>query len=104
MVRPYAGLSNRLRVLASAKIMAALTDRHLVIDWYSVPDEIPGEWRDFFLNPLTMFNESPLPKEGCTLERITQSQANDPIVKNLGSQNNEDNKPSEKNPWRYYKI
>jgi hypothetical protein len=88
IVRPYAGLSNRLRVLASAKIMAALTDRHLVVVWDIVPNETPGRWKDFFLNPMTSFGQSPLPREGCTLKRVTEAPPNDPIIKNLGDQNN----------------
>ncbi len=87
VVRPYAGLSNRLRVLASAKIMAALTDRYLVVDWSVVPDELPGTWQDFFLSPMTTYEQSPLAKEGCTLDMIHNAPENDPKIKNLGNAN-----------------
>ena len=87
VVQPYAGLSNRLRVLASAKIMAAITDRYLVVDWSVIPNELPGTWQDFFLSPMTTYEQSPLWQEGCSLERIKNAKEDDPVIKNLGDRN-----------------
>lgn len=87
VITTFAGMANRLRILASAKIMAALTDRQLVVDWPVKSDELPGKWTDFFINPLIVFENSSLEKEGCSLSTIKNAQAGDAKIKNLGTQN-----------------
>lgn len=87
VVKTYAGMGNRLRILASAKIMAALTDRELLVDWPVIDNEMPGRWKDFFRNSLTMYEDSSLAKQGCLLQKIESAEPGDPIIKNLGSQN-----------------
>src|SRR5580658_4515937 len=87
VVTPWAGMANRLRTLASAKIMAAITDRELIVDWKVLPNELPGTWKDFFNNSLTTFERSALPSEGCTYKVITTAWKGDPIIKNMGVQN-----------------
>lgn len=87
VVTPFAGTSNRLRVLASAKIMAALTDRQLVVDWDIIEKEMPARWNQLFRNPMTTFEQSPLAKEGCSLKKITSAPEGDPTILNLGNQN-----------------
>ncbi len=88
VVTPWAGMGNRLRTIASAKIMAGITDRKLVIDWRINPKEMPGQWYDFFLTPLTFFDESDLYlTENCTLTDIKKAKPGDPYVLNLGSPN-----------------
>jgi hypothetical protein len=88
VIKTYAGMANRLRILASARIMAALTDRHLVVHWPINPREMAGTWSDFFLNPLTLFENSPLAlKDHCTLKDISQAYVGDSYIKNLGNLN-----------------
>lgn len=90
VVYPYAGLANRLRVLASAKILAAATDRHLVVDWPVIRNEIPAKWHELFLTPMTMFEQSSLKNEGCTLSEIKSAPPEHPVIKNVGAKNDYD--------------
>lgn len=89
VVTTFAGMANRLRLLASAKIMAALTGRQLVVDWPILENEMPGAWKDFFQNPIVTFEDSMLAKQGCRLESITSAES-DSVIKNLGNQNYND--------------
>lgn len=86
LITPYAGMGNKLRVLSSAKIMAAVSGRHLLIDWTLLKDEMPGFWSDFFLNPLTTYEQSSLYRQGCSLKSIKNA-TSDTNIKNLGNQN-----------------
>lgn len=90
VITTFAGTSNRLRTLASAKIMAALTDRELVIDWPILDKEMPARWKDLFRNPLTTYEYSSLWQEGCSIEKIKAAAPGDPVIKNLGVQNDTD--------------
>jgi hypothetical protein len=87
VVEPFAGTSNRLRTIASAKIMAAVTERQLVVHWKLFKDEMPALWSQLFKNPLTMFDHSMLLFEGCTLDKITSAEAGNAVIRNLGDQN-----------------
>lgn len=87
VVTPFAGTTNRLRVIASAEILAKITDRKLVIDWTLFAGEMPSPWKNLFRNPSTMFEDSNLISEGCSLARIKSAKANDPVIKNLGNLN-----------------
>lgn len=87
VITPYAGLGNRLRILASAKIMAAISDRKLVIDWGILDKEMPGNFDDFFLNPLITYEKSDLKNHGCTLKKIRNAKGDDKNIKNLGNKN-----------------
>lgn len=108
IVTPFAGTTNRLRVLASANILAEVTKRKLVINWYLNPGEMPAQWNELFLNPLNTFEKSTLPEEGCTLEEITNAQAGDRVIKNLASLNDETGQkrirqiPKDKEPIVYF--
>lgn len=88
VVQPYAGVSNRLRVLNSAAIMAKLTGRELVVEWRLIEKETPVRWDQLFKNPMTMFDQSSLASAGCSLDMIKSAKPGNPIIKNLGNKNN----------------
>ncbi len=83
----FAGMGNRLRVIASAEIVARITGRQLVVDW-PINIHMPGHWQNFFSSPLVTFDSSDLPGLGYSLEKIKLAPKNDPEIKNLGEQNN----------------
>ncbi|MEM7403507.1 MAG: hypothetical protein AAF310_05860 [Myxococcota bacterium] len=87
VVKTYAGMANRLRVLASSRVMADLTGRHLVVYWEKIDKEMPASWDDLFLNPMTMIENSSLPAQGCDIERIQSALSDDQIVENMGIKN-----------------
>jgi hypothetical protein len=87
VVTTYAGMSNRLRTLASAQIMASITDRKLVVDWPIKSEEMVAQWSDFFSNPMEMLEDSALARNGCTIEQIEGAKKENPFIKNLGIQN-----------------
>lgn len=90
VITSFAGMANRLRVLASAKIMGAITDRHVLVDWPLKSNEMTGYWSDFFLNPLILYEDGPLHKQGCSLDHIKGASSDDPDIKNLGRQNDKE--------------
>jgi len=109
VVTPYAGMSNRLRVLASAKIMAAVTGRQLVVHWAPQENEAPPKWNDLFYNPIPLFEHSLLAtQDGCSLSDITRAKEGNPMINNLGSQNDSTkrihliNLPDVKEPVVYF--
>lgn len=87
VVTTYAGMGNRLRNVASAQIMASITDRKLVVDWLHQPGEMPGKWTDFFSNPLVVFEDSGLANQGCRLKDLQNAKSGDDMIRNLGLQN-----------------
>jgi hypothetical protein len=87
IITTYAGMGNRLRILSSAKVMAAVTGRQLIVDWPLLKKEMPGFWSDFFLNPLINYEQSSLYRQGCPLRSIYKASKNDPNIENLGDQN-----------------
>jgi len=58
---PQYGLANRLRAIASAKILADYTGRKLMVNWVPAERECNVAWEDLFVNPL---DRSPLPLSG----------------------------------------
>ncbi len=58
IVQPLEGLANRLRVLASAKLMAEHTGRNLLVSWTRQPTRCNARWTDLFVNPV---DEYPYP-------------------------------------------
>lgn len=84
VVQPHAGLGNRLRVLASSAIIAKLSGRKLVIDWTIDVNQMSARWNELFTTPMTMFEQSPLASEGCSLDLIKSAWEDDPIIKNRG--------------------
>jgi len=73
IVRPKLGLANRLRAIASATVMAEITNRKLVIDW-RIDDDLESNWRKLFKEPqLLMFDETDLAQEGCSLKKINET-------------------------------
>lgn len=88
VVEPFAGLSNRLRVLASSWVVSLLTGRKLVVNWKILPNEMPAKWDELFsYPPLTMFEQSPLSSQGCSLEVMKASWKNDPVIKTFSNMN-----------------
>jgi hypothetical protein len=57
VVFPRGGLANRLRVVASANIMANHTGRKLFVNW-ELTEECHCRWSDLFANPVDEFPES----------------------------------------------
>ena len=55
---PQYGLANRLRAIASAKILAEYTGRRLLVNWIPSPQECNVDWEDLFVNHLEPY---PLP-------------------------------------------
>lgn len=55
---PQCGLANRLRAIASAKILADYTGRRLLVDWIPSVPECNIAWEDLFVNQLEPY---PLP-------------------------------------------
>jgi len=55
---PQSGLANRLRAIASAKILADYTGRRLLVKWVPSVTECNIAWEDLFVNQLELY---PLP-------------------------------------------
>jgi hypothetical protein len=55
IVQPLEGLANRLRVLASAKLMAEHTGRNLLVSWTRQPIRCNARWTDLFVNPVAEY-------------------------------------------------
>ncbi len=55
IVLPMGGLANRLRVLASAKLMAEVTRRKFLVRWWPTPKKCNAAWSDLFVNTLNQY-------------------------------------------------
>lgn len=53
---PQYGLTNRLRAIASAKILADYTGRRLLVNWTPSPKECNVDWEDLFVNTLERYS------------------------------------------------
>jgi hypothetical protein len=78
VVRPIGGLANRLRVLASAHVMAKVSNRKLVLDWKVEPWEMGADFSDLFENKIPTISETEMPEKykiyghinGCQVEDV----------------------------------
>ena len=52
---PQYGLANRLRAIASAKILADYTGRKLIVDWIPSDRECNVTWEDLFINQVERY-------------------------------------------------
>lgn len=80
------GMGNRLRVIASAQILAEQTGRMLVVHW-PINEHMPGTWNDFFQNELVTFEKSPLVELDYSMEKLIEAPPYSAVILNLGNRN-----------------
>lgn len=62
IVQPQGGLANRLRVLASASVMAKVSKRRLILDW-RIDSDMGASWSELFQNKILSVAEANMPQE-----------------------------------------
>jgi hypothetical protein len=84
VITPVAGLGNRLRAMASSKILAEASNRLLVVDWIIEPKEMPALFNQLFENTFRSPKQTNLPK-ACTIEHIRDPKSKDANVMRVKS-------------------